>query len=419
MALNNPFELDPTGPTSNSNFGGANQAEGCAPSNVNNAMRYLGLMLARATSYQSPAISSSVSTNIAADGTGVYIPITGANAINSFGVVAGAQPGAAVIRILEFSSSASLSHGASLKLIGQASRKVQPGDISGLIHEGTSDVWREWLFSPSDGRWPLSSMTITSTDPGASVGPVLDLFRDSASPAANDVIGAFAFTGKDSGGGTDTYGRIIAAIVDQTAASEDGQFVLQTAQAGTLTNCAIFEAGMRMGGAPSGGDKGLGTINTKGLYVEGHGTVAQVVADTELTLVTSATTMPFDDTIPQNTEGVEVLSVAITPINASSTLEIEVSTQVGSSTTTTVTAALFVDTTADALNAMGESVDATTIRTIKYIHRVTAGSTSARTYKVRVGGNAGTVSLNGINGASRRYGGVCTSTLTVREILPQ
>ena len=419
MALNNPFELDPTGPTSNSNFGGANQAEGCAPSNVNNAMRYLGLMLARATSYQSPAISASVSTNIAADGTGVYIPITGANAINSFGVVAGAQPGAAVIRILEFSSSASLSHGASLKLIGQASRKVQPGDISGLIHEGTSDVWREWLFSPSDGRWPLSSMTITSTDPGASVGPVLDLFRDSASPAANDVIGAFAFTGKDSGGGTDTYGRIIAAIVDQTAASEDGQFVLQTAQAGTLTNCAIFEAGMRMGGAPSGGDKGLGTINTKGLYVEGHGTVAQVVADTELTLVTSATTMPFDDTIPQNTEGVEVLSVAITPINASSTLEIEVSTQVGSSTTTTVTAALFVDTTANALNAMGESVDATTIRTIKYIHRVTAGSTSARTYKVRVGGNAGTVSLNGINGASRRYGGVCTSTLTVREILPQ
>ena len=419
MALNNPFELDPTGPTSNSNFGGANQAEGCAPSNVNNAMRYLGLMLARATSYQSPAISASVSTNIAADGTGVYIPITGANAINSFGVVAGAQPGAAVIRILEFSSSASLSHGASLKLIGQASRKVQPGDISGLIHEGTSDVWREWLFSPSDGRWPLSSMTITSTDPGASVGPVLDLFRDSASPAANDVIGAFAFTGKDSGGGTDTYGRIIAAIVDQTAASEDGQFVLQTAQAGTLTNCAIFEAGMRMGGAPSGGDKGLGTINTKGLYVEGHGTVAQVVADTELTLVTSATTMPFDDTIPQNTEGVEVLSVAITPINASSTLEIEVSTQVGSSTTTTVTAALFVDTTANALNAMGESVDATTIRTIKYIHRVTAGSTSARTYKVRVGANAGTVSLNGINGASRRYGGVCTSTLTVREILPQ
>ena len=313
MALNNPFELDPTGPTSNSNFGGANQAEGCAPSNVNNAMRYLGLMLARATSYQSPAISASVSTNIAADGTGVYIPITGANAINSFGVVAGAQPGAAVIRILEFSSSASLSHGASLKLIGQASRKVQPGDISGLIHEGTSDVWREWLFSPSDGRWPLSSMTITSTDPGASVGPVLDLFRDSASPAANDVIGAFAFTGKDSGGGTDTYGRIIAAIVDQTAASEDGQFVLQTAQAGTLTNCAIFEAGLRMGGAPTGGDKGLGTVNTKGLYVEGHGTVAQVVTTTSTANTTLGTILQYDDTIPQNTEGDQVFSQSFTP----------------------------------------------------------------------------------------------------------
>lgn len=162
MALNNPFELDPTGPTSNSNFGGANQQEGCAPSTVNNAIRYLGLMLARATSYQSAAISASVSTNIAADGTGVYIPITGANAINSFGVVAGAQPGAAVIRILEFSSSASLSHGPSLLLRGGLSRKTQPGDVGAYIHEGTADVWREMFFSEADGRGTFGSLSASN-----------------------------------------------------------------------------------------------------------------------------------------------------------------------------------------------------------------------------------------------------------------
>ena len=61
MALNNLFELDPTGPTSNSNYGGANIAEGCAPSGINNALRHLGSMIAAATAYKSPSISASVS----------------------------------------------------------------------------------------------------------------------------------------------------------------------------------------------------------------------------------------------------------------------------------------------------------------------------------------------------------------------
>lgn len=421
MANTRVYEWSTTA-ASNTDINSNNIAEGCAPSGINNAIRELMRQVRIEVANQGSDIASAGTTDIGA-ATGQYVKVTGTTTITSFGTV-----NAGTSRWVEFTGTLTLTHNAtSLKLPGSANITTANGDVACFVSLGSGN-WKclgYWAVSGSPIALNITSSsagtigTITSTDAGASVGPVLDLFRDSASPAANDVIGAFAFTGKDSGGGTDTYGRIIAAIVDQTAASEDGQFVLQTAQAGTLTNCAIFEAGLRMGGAPAGGDKGLGTINSKGLYVEGHGTVAQVVADTELTLVTSATTMPFDDTIPQNTEGVEVLSVAITPINASSTLEIDVSTQVGSSTTTTVTAALFVDSTADAINAMGESVDATTIRTIKYIHRVTAGSTSARTYKVRVGGNAGTVSLNGINGASRRYGGVCTSTLTVREILPQ
>jgi hypothetical protein len=152
------FSLDATGPTSNSNFGGANIAESCAPSGLNNALRQLGSFLAQATSYQSPAISASVSTNLAATGTGYYMSILGAGAINSFGVVPGQQPSAAVLRILEFSSSASLSHGTSLILQGGTSRKTQPGDVGMYVHEGSGDQWRELLFNRADGT-PITPST--------------------------------------------------------------------------------------------------------------------------------------------------------------------------------------------------------------------------------------------------------------------
>lgn len=173
MPINDPWELDVTSPVSNSNFAGANVAENCPPSGINNAIRQAGAWLAQATSYQSPALSSSVSTNIAATGTGLYIPITGANAINSFGLVAGLRANAAVLRILEFSSSASLSHGGSIFLSGGVSRKTQPGDVGMYIHEGSADVWREVMYSraaPADGNFAsLSASTFNVTSLSASV----------------------------------------------------------------------------------------------------------------------------------------------------------------------------------------------------------------------------------------------------------
>jgi hypothetical protein len=151
VALDSLFKLDPTSPTSNSNYAGANIAENCAPSGINNALRALGSFVAQQLCYQSAALSASVSTNIATTSTGLLIPIVGGNAINSFGVVPGEQPSAAVIRFLQFSSSASLSNGTALRLLGGASRKTQPGDIGGYVHVGSADVWHEFLWSPVDG----------------------------------------------------------------------------------------------------------------------------------------------------------------------------------------------------------------------------------------------------------------------------
>ena len=57
----------------------------------------------------------------------------------------------------------------------------------------------------------------------------------------------------------------------------------------------------------------------------GFGKVVQVVHVQDGASATGTTTHPIDDTIPQNTEGDEYLTLAITPTNASNKLLIEVS----------------------------------------------------------------------------------------------
>ena len=63
---------------------------------------------------------------------------------------------------------------------------------------------------------------IHSTDAGAAVAPDLKLFRNSASPAADDVLGQVLFTGNDDAAAKIEYGAITGYAVDVTAAQPDG-----------------------------------------------------------------------------------------------------------------------------------------------------------------------------------------------------
>lgn len=308
-----------------------------------------------------------------------------------------------------------------MKTLGNASRLYAPRTLGQApqVNVAYTDLANIFTLAQQISSANAGTLlTLTSTDADAGQGPDIVADRNSPSPAANDLIGALMFRGRDSGGNATEYVRFRGVIIDPTNGSEDGRAVLFTMQGGTETAAMTWEQGATVG-APTGGDKGVGTLNAAaGVYIAGHGTIAQVVNDVEQLLVTSASNIPNDDTIPQNTEGVEVLSVAITPTNASSVLEIEVIVQLGASTTINATAALFVDSTANALAAAGTRLDASWQATVAFIHRVSAASTSSRTYKVRVGLASGTVSLNGVAGV-QRYGGVASSSITVREILPQ
>jgi hypothetical protein len=83
-------------------------------------------------------------------------------------------------------------------------------------------------------------MTLTSTDAGAAAAPLLDLYRDSASPAANDTLGEIEFNGEDSAGNKQAYGLIHASILSPTSGAEQGQLHFETATGGALTEKMII-----------------------------------------------------------------------------------------------------------------------------------------------------------------------------------
>lgn len=146
------------------------------------------------------------------------------------------------------------------------------------------------------------------------------------------------------------------------------------------------------------------------------GEVVQVVNTQTGAYAAFTTAIPHDDSIPQNNEGGECMTLAITPTNASNKLKIEVVVNAAHSAINQWIMALFQDSGADALAACGVNTVSAGPSQGTLIHYMTAGSTSAITFKVRIGGNTGsTLYFNG-SGAARKYGGVMASSITITEI---
>lgn len=147
----------------------------------------------------------------------------------------------------------------------------------------------------------------------------------------------------------------------------------------------------------------------------GSGKIAQVVNTQTGIEVTGTTTIPADGTTPQNTEGVEMMTLAITPTNAASMLVVEVVTMLDNTDGNTwLITALFKDLDASAMAVAAVKANgAQNSSVIPLRWAMTAGGTSEITFKVRCGGNnAGTIRLN------RALFGIGGSAITITEVLP-
>lgn len=144
-------------------------------------------------------------------------------------------------------------------------------------------------------------------------------------------------------------------------------------------------------------------------------TIIQQVNTSTSSYASTTTVIPSDDTIPQQTEGSELLTLAITPTNASNTLLIEFTGWGHCASDTVFSVALFQDSTADAIAAVGANNLGNSVKAMSLRHFMTAGTTSSTTFKIRYGpSSAVTVSVNGAGG--RYYGGVSSTVLSITEI---
>jgi hypothetical protein len=187
--------------------------------------------------------------------------------------------------------------------------------------------------------------------------------------------------------------------------------------------------GISAGGLPDGvittDDIAAAAVTSAKLASGTGGKILQVVRAETTANTSGSAIIPRDNTIPQNTEGFEVLTCSITPVSASSKLYIVSTIYAGetSNATNDLCVALFRDSAAGAFAANFGIIDVNAHETGAPLYTsayINSSSTSSTTIKARIGTSAlGTLVLNIATGGTRTFpvlGGVYASSITIMEV---
>lgn len=159
------------------------------------------------------------------------------------------------------------------------------------------------------------------------------------------------------------------------------------------------------------------TAFVQGEFAARSGSVIGSTIGTYATNADITAQIPWDDTIPQNTEGTEIISVSHTPKTTTNKLRIRFAGVASLSGGAHAPVALFIGAAADAVAASyGTAAAANGAVPLALSHEYTPGAITAQTIAIRVGpGAAVTMRMNGTT-TVRKFGGVMKATLVVEEI---
>lgn len=137
-------------------------------------------------------------------------------------------------------------------------------------------------------------------------------------------------------------------------------------------------------------------------------------------LVNTATTavIPVDDTIPQNTEGTEIMSVSITPKTTTNKLRVRFEGNAAASAADNIVVAVFVNSNANAsavsrVTSSAANFSCQLVMEAEFV----PGATTAQTIHIRVGtGSGSSLAFNG-SSSGRIFGGAARTTLVVEEVV--
>lgn len=305
------------------------------------------------------------------------------------------------------------------------------GMPEGMAASGVNDWGRESMAALKR-EWNRTHPTISSagtstaitltytTAPAAYVAGLKFQFKvgttNGATPTLNvNALGAkniykiVAGTATQIASGDWTANQIVEVTYDTTLNGAAGGFIWSAANPGD-TGLLATQAQV---------NTGTSTVTTvsPGTLIGRPGIPIQIVNTQTGAVATGTTTLPFDDTIPQNTEGDQYMTLAVTPKRTTSILEIRVvAFATNSAGGGRLGVALFQDATANALAAGFGGTNVIGPLPLVLTHRMTSGTTSATTFKVRIGNSsAGTTTFNG-DASARIYGGVLASSITITEI---
>lgn len=281
-----------------------------------------------------------------------------------------------------------------LKIVAATSFVVSSGSTLGAVN---STAFRGWIVGFNDaGTFRLGVINCLVTSTGAGSGRN----ADSIYP-----LGQFPVASSTAEGGA---GAADSAQVfyTGTAVASKGYAVL-----GYFT----YETGLATAGTYAAVPTRL-ELHHRGNPLPGQ--VVQHQRNQTGAMATGATTTANADAIPSSSEGNQFMSQAITPSSAANVLDVDTITNGAVATGIVVmTVALFQDAVVNALAAVQDVPQQINLQIIFPMrHRMLAATTSATTFKVRMGATANTVTFNGINGA-RKLGGVADSFLAVQEIM--
>jgi len=344
-------------------------------------------------------VASAAALPIVNDGN--YVDITGTNAITSINTI-----GAGTWMLLQFDGSLTLTHHATNLILPSGENIVTEAGDHALIVEYATGQWRCAMYTKANG------LPVNVFRKGADVVSEAALFTSAGFPGDGnyvDVTGVTAITSIITSGHIGTIIKlhfdgaltlthhatdlILPGATDiPTAAGDEAEFI---EYASGDWRCTSYQ---RASKRPDTG-KIVQTVNTQ------TGAVA-----------TGTTVVPKDDTIMQNTEGDEYMTLAITPTKSTNKLRISVNFYGSNSANARVYVGLFQDSTADALAVASSYTAPGDATMISFEYEMVSGTTSATTFKVRAGGIlAGTTTFNGEAGA-RLFGGVLASSIIITEI---
>jgi hypothetical protein len=111
--------------------------------------------------------------------------------------------------------------------------------ISKISGSGLGTINSPVEFTSADN---LTQLTLSSTDADANSGPNLDFYRNSASPADNDLLAKIRIQGKNDAGQQVLYSFIDTYALDVTDGTEDGGFYIYRMMGGSSVESLSFTA---------------------------------------------------------------------------------------------------------------------------------------------------------------------------------